>query len=261
MNTPAYKFSLALKLTAMFVLLSSCTYNFGEPKIPAPRTIPNIEKPKPDPMNGTMKVEYATIREHALNSCKACHSGIQEPLLNSIDTLKANSEKLLNAIEGLNGVKFMPPKEDGYDPLTTCQVDLVKSWITQGAPETSEVLVSSIESCDKDLNGGPKNILEMPVNYQTLNKMILQPKCISCHNEKSSSDAAFSPLYPYQELAGRRNLIGRNSATSKFVRILASNTESRMPPFADDNGNPLDAITADELEFVKRLVDAGFPEN
>lgn len=261
MKTPTDKFSLTFQLSGLILLLSSCTYNFGEISNPVPKIIPNIEKPTPDPLNGTMKVDYNTVREYALNTCKSCHNGIQSPLLNSIDSWKTNGEKVLSAIEGINGIKFMPPKEEGYEALNACQVDLVKSWLNQGAPENSEILVSSLPSCDKNLNGGEKNILEMPVNYQTLNTKILQPKCISCHNENSGSDAAFSPLYPYQELAGRRNLIGRNSATSKFVKILASNTESRMPPFADDSGNPLEALTADELEFVKRLVDAGFPEN
>jgi hypothetical protein len=102
----------------------------------------------------------------------------------------------------------------------------------------------------------PGSILSMPLNYDTLAEKILKPRCLHCHKEGGDdSDAADILLYPYDQLTLHPKFLGTSSADSKLYKLVTKTDDNRMPPPEDGA-----ALTADEIEFIKRWVDAGHPE-
>ncbi len=74
-----------------------------------------------------------------------CHVSKQEPYLNSVIDWRENQDDVLSEIES----KSMPPSEEGFAPLTNCEVALLKKWFDLGAPENSDVAFTSVEECAK----------------------------------------------------------------------------------------------------------------
>jgi hypothetical protein len=101
-----------------------------------------------------------------------------------------------------------------------------------------------------------QSILDMPLNYETLRVKILEPRCLHCHKEGATDpNASETFLFPYSELASHPKLLGTGSADSRLFKMVSRTDDRRMPP--PEESGPL---SADEIEFIKRWVDAGHPE-
>lgn len=197
------------------------------------------------------------IKDSVLSSCKSCHSGSTQPNLNSADAVIANIAKVQNEVNS----NQMPPPSSGYVPLSQCAKDLLQEWVANGMPKVSNKKVITVTSCANGSASTPekKNILEMPVNYQTLTTEILQPKCLKCHNPKGPDImAADYLLYPYSEITNHGRLLDIKDGVlkNKLYRIISEDDEDRMPP-PEESG----MLTADQIEFVRRWLEAGSPEN
>lgn len=195
-------------------------------------------------------ISYDIVKSYSLSSCLKCHSGTQAPALNSLQNLISNQVLIKNEIN--DGA--MPPKSSGYELLSQCQIDLYSKWVELGSPETSTHLVAEIPSCSSEFSAQPQiiPILLMPLNYQTLRTKILQPKCLLCHT--SDGEANYLPYFPYGELV----LTGNWSAPAKSSKVMEEITASDGMPPTDSGVTPL---STDEIEFIKRWIDAGKPEN
>jgi hypothetical protein len=200
-------------------------------------------------------VDSQTIQKSVLGSCVRCHSGTTPPLLNSIDGIKGSVLK----VQAQTDSGLMPPTSSGYSPLSDCQKQILAIWILDGMPNSSVKKVNSLSKCgDTTKTPDPVNIpiLEMPLNFQTLASKILQPRCLHCHNAQSSDLVASGILlFPYSQLLDRKNLLGPDSAHSKFFNLVSRTDEDRMPPPEDST-----PLAADDQEFIKRWLDAGHPE-
>lgn len=103
-----------------------------------------------------------------------------------------------------------------------------------------------------------RTILEKPLNYETLYKDIVEPRCQSCHSETGSAKGM--PFWPYSTLKLTENLrrwTAPEKGTSKdsqVYRAITRTTKRRMPP------PPYDPLTQDQIEFIVRWIDAGNPE-
>lgn len=198
-------------------------------------------------------ITFDLIQSYSLVSCKSCHAGNKSPQLISRTDLQSHADLILNVI----ATNAMPPASKGYEPLTLCKKALLKKWIELGSPNESTVTVGQIADC-KNENHQPNlpvlPIALMPLNYETLKTRILQPKCLLCH--AAGGEQSDLPFFPYKDLMMMDRLWKAPAETSKvFAEI--SNKEDGMPP----PESKLTSLTDEEIDFVKRWIDAGNPEN
>lgn len=241
------------------VSLSSCNYNTKKDA--------NAEGVGASPENKKISTEqnitYELVKSYSLkSSCLDCHSGFKAPNLTILSETQSKKNEIWHEVESLS----MPPVGSGHEVLTGCAKELLRKWIDLGAPETSDVKVSEVAECrdvtpvppaSGDNNHPPPPevtpILLMPLNYKSLTDRILRPKCLQCHSEKGEeSDMSF---YPYETLMEIERLWKIPAVESKIYKEI-TDKEDPMPPL--DSKIPL--LTDDEIEFVRRWIDAGKPE-
>lgn len=92
---------------------------------------------------GTIGLE--DLKKSALVTCLKCHSRQQAPDLNTLTDWRENQEAVLSEIES----GYMPPRDEGFSQLSSCEVALIKKWFDLGAPENSDVPFVSIDECAK----------------------------------------------------------------------------------------------------------------
>lgn len=206
-------------------------------------------------------VDSMTIQQTVLRSCTKCHSGQKSPNLATLDDISRNIKAVLEAVNS----NQMPPSFAGYSPLSDCEKNILMDWVASGMPQTSSKKISELSACHQgELQPAPAppapqepaSILEMPLNYETLTTQILQPRCLHCHNPDSEDgDAAEILFYPFAEITKNPKLLGTSSLGSRLYKVVSRTDDERMPPPEDS-----EPLTADQLEFIKRWVDAGHPE-
>jgi len=215
---------------------------------PTPPTNPN---PIPS-LSSQEAISYDLIKRYSLSTCTTCHSaGQKSPNLSTLADLQKNQSKVLHETD----TDSMPPKKKGYAALTTCQKALLKKWADLGAPETSNSTVADVAECKTVAEQPPvavTPILLMPLNYETLKTRILQQKCLSCHAE--GADQSDLPFFPYSAISTQSEWSSPAEKSKVYEEII--NKEDGMPP----PESALPSLTDDEIEFVKKWIDAGRPE-
>lgn len=200
-------------------------------------------------------INWDLMQNSILNQCMSCHIGKSSPELGSYAAVVQNKNKIAIAVNN----NSMPPAKNGYQPFDDCRKAILNSWVQAGSPETMTAHVSDFPDCKNITdNPGSSNIplAQAPLNYDTVLKRILQPKCINCHNPDSDDiDAAGILFYPYSEIVNRVRLWQAPAISSKIIKVLTRNDEDRMPPPPKD-----EPLSKDEIDFIKRWVDAGVPQ-
>lgn len=203
-----------------------------------------------DSLDSNANIDWTLMRDVVLVSCKDCHSGRQSPNLNGYSEMTSHISLVYDEVS----TQGMPPVRDGYTSLSACRIAAVKKWIDLGTPEVSNVKVATLPECPANINKGAVPIQDLPLSYDNLLKVVLQPKCITCHNSQDSSDAAFVLFYPYSELANNPQWRAPG-AKSKVVRMISRTDDARMPP--PEVGGPL---SPEEIDYFIRWIDAGKPQ-
>lgn len=174
----------------------------------------------------TEAVSFAQINDVILKpSCLSCHGASQLPLLRTYADVKAN----LKAIERVVTVTMTMPKRG---PLPSDQIELLKKWIAEGAPEIPAAAPTTTE-------------LNRPaVKWAELQAKVIGPKCAACHFAKNPDD-----LSDLEDEESFRSLIG-----AIFFLSVAKPT---MPPppkeTPEDAPNP-NALTRSEKEMLAHWV-------
>lgn len=243
------------------VSLSSCSVYFS-PQRQLETLRDNNDSNKPLSQESTL--DYETITTLSLSSCLKCHSGSKVPDLSTRENLIANMKSVLASVRDDRMPKGNNPK------LNDCQKDALTAWADLGAPERTEQQISSVASCSEIGSGNattttsttttttlpPPPLDQMPLDYKTVTDRILRPKCMSCHNPDSTSDAVDTLLFPYDEITAQRSLLGTSSANSKIFKKVTATDDTLMPPADSDYAH----LTDEELTFLQRWLDAGHPE-
>ncbi len=236
-----------LILLALLFFISNCSYYIN----------PQQQKSSEEDNSGFSEntvIDFKSIQSVSLKVCLQCHNGQTTPNLSNYTSLRSN----LNLVWSQVLTNKMPPPAQGFQPLSDCQKNLLKTWIESGAPETGNQLVVDIPTCRNGASPAPENPLsQLPLVYETFATQILQVKCLKCHNPQSDDyDASTILLFPYSELTAHRDLLGTSAQNSKLIKILTANDDSLMPP-ADSNESRLNP---EQINFVRRWLDAGHPE-
>ena len=124
---------ISIILTAL-LWVSSCSYSHQSQQPIDTNTSLQIDN----------KVTFDTIKSYSMRSCQNCHSGTQSPALITYSDIKNNLDQIIEEIS----TDSMPPTDEGYQLLDTCQKALLQKWIEIGSPESSDVLVATIPECN-----------------------------------------------------------------------------------------------------------------
>ncbi|AZZ36380.1 hypothetical protein CIK05_06100 [Bdellovibrio sp. qaytius] len=232
---------LRLSLIFSVVFISSCRYGNST----------NLVDQVDTTLNSEAYINYDMVKMTSLKTCANCHSGNQSPDLSSLNQIQRH----ISDIQDETRTAGMPPAESGYAALSDCNQAILDQWLSLGAPEETTVQLKSIAACKNQLTPPTEiPISQAPLTYDTLVTKFLQKKCLLCHNPDSSDEDAKQILfYPYSEVIKNPQYWQSPSASSKVVEEISGQD---MPP--SDSG--ISAATSEEVDFVKRWIDAGRPQ-
>lgn len=254
-----YRIQSITTILIAVITLTSCSVYFSPQK--QIEILPDNNEDNNKVLSQESTLDYETILSLSLNSCMKCHSGSKPPDLSTREGLIANMKSVLASVR-----EDRMPKGN-YPKLSNCQKDALYAWAQLGAPERTEMQISSIASCGEIGSGStttttttttlpPPPLNQMPLDYKTVTDRILRPKCMNCHNPDSTSDAVDTLLYPYSQITARRTLLGTSSANSKIFKLVNATDDTLMPPADSDYAH----LTDEEITFLQRWLDAGHPE-
>ncbi len=200
------------------------------------------------------EISYATLKNSTLRTCSSCHSGQKQPDIFDFPSTRSGLNKIITKITDGS----MPPQDQGYTALSTCEIKLFEKWVNLGAPESSPEKVSTIPECQSLAPPSPLIPIElMPLTYETLVTRFLQKKCLMCHNPKGDDfDATEYLFYPYEEIDNNIKWWTGPGETARIVRKINGQSENPMPPM-DSNIEP---ATKEEVDFIIRWINAGRPQ-
>jgi hypothetical protein len=232
----------------LILALVGCNLGKGQPGV--------YVKSEPDnTFQGNEKINWVLMKSTVLSTCLNCHSARQSPDLSTLVAFVAVSATVWSEVD----TKSMPPAGSGQDFLNDCKKAVLRKWLDLGTPENSEVLISTVAECSSGVGPAPtpiKSISDMPVNYQTLHDRILAPRCLHCHNAADTTNAAAILFSPYSELMAGVRRWSKPADMSKIIKVLKSiDPDVRMPP--PETGA---ALTSEEMVFIKKWIEAGWPE-
>lgn len=200
--------------------------------------------------DGSAFISSSLIEGQVLNSCNSCHSGRSAPYLRGAQNIRQNISKILSEVNS----NQMPPPQTGLGSLTSCQKEILQKWSDLGLPDESTVQVHELKFCQQEIAPVEPPLNQTALTYQNVLKRILAPKCITCHNVKDTTEASGILFTPYEKIANSRSWRAPG-VTSKIVKVLSRTDEDRMPPPEDGP-----ALSAEEIDFISRWVDAGLPQ-
>lgn len=206
-------------------------------------------------LNSETKIGWSLMQSHVLITCLQCHASSQQPVFGDLASARAN----FSVIQSEVASNSMPPKSNGYSPLSECQKALLDNWVHAGGPEQGSDSVGQVVACKSTIAAGDIPIDQLPLTYNNLLTKVLQPRCLKCHNsdnplDPDASGILFFPLDVLNSLGQVDRWLAPGDQ-SDVVRLLLATDDSRMPPPEDSP-----ALSAAEIDFVKRWIDAGRPE-
>lgn len=185
----------------------------------------------------TSQIDFLVIQQTILGpKCLSCHgAGAGNLNLDTYAAVQANFAKIQSFVQS----GAMPPGK----PLSAGEKSLLTSWESAGLPQQA----TAVGGCDE--SGSDVVPVPVPVlapNFESISKLILQPRCVACHGDGDRLD--FST---YSKLVSQTELFkAKPGEDSDFVEAVASGF---MPP-----KNP--KLTEVEVSIIRQWVILGLPE-
>ena len=172
----------------MFTLLTftSCYYRAQEYFLDK-----NVPSSNPD-TSFTEQINYQIILDKVMaKNCLNCHS------VNGGNRGNLNLEGYTNTLKNINLIREEiiskdMPKSPGV-PLSSQQVELIIQWIDAGASEFGVTLPPVPNPPATD----PSTPEPMLLNFETVMKKVIEPKCLKCHGVDSATNVT---LINYSDL-------------------------------------------------------------
>ncbi len=214
-------YSVPFLIFAMGSFLNlSCNYNHAHESPEASAAVQSLKVGNPD----FASVQTAVIAPRCLG-CHADSTGNKGST--NLETYQ-NLRRLMARISFRALDKMdMPPQS----PLSPEEMQLLKSWLEQGAPET---ISDSQGPSDPTLEQGA-------TDWQKINKMVFAKKCLDCHSQPQPQGKL--DLNSYEEV--------KLKATLLFERIII---KQDMPV------QPYPALSLKERSVLLKWMNAGMPQ-
>jgi uncharacterized membrane protein len=233
-------------LTSLVLTMSACNY-----RIEKADRAPNQPN---DKLVNLTKLDYGVVAEYVLKpSCTGCHGQVAGVNLETYDSV---FRKLSLVEEQALKRRTMPPQGG----LTACQTELLQAWIAAGAPYIASQPAPVLTAC-----GGSKLNPALPptsspapptgpvaATYASIDKNIIQPKCLSCHSSGGVADRV--PLGTLSDLlTSPLEIVIPGSPDESGLIIMVSRTDAkRMPPPA---AGP--SLSISEVNAVRAWIEQG----
>ncbi len=196
----------------------------------------NYEEFKEDPSAAFTNIlpnnalTFKTVKEEVLkDNCISCHANY------------ANYSDVLSDIEAIKSEVISGSMPKG-SALSQDKKTLLLSWIAGGAQRG----VLAIEPAPDE------NITT--ATYASINRNILQKKCIACHNPQGEVPwMDFSTRLSLFNL--RDELFNFSDAPSSYILEVITDSAEPMPPY----DSPFDMVTDEELSILTEWIRLGLP--
>lgn len=189
------------------------------------------------------QIDFRVIEQSILApKCFACHgAGAGNLNLNTYAAVQANFTRIQSLVQS----GAMPPGK----PLPANEKALLTTWESAGLPEVAAGTTTACNDTGTGTDPDP-GVIPIPVlepNFESIRKMILEPRCLACHGEGSGLDfSSYAQLISYTEL-----FESKPGEDGPFVDAVASGF---MPP----KKNP--KLTEAEVSVIRQWVVLGLPE-
>lgn len=186
------------------------------------------------------KVSYQMINERILiPKCISCHGDSGNINLETYDEVFGHIEKIKQVTITTRKMPKSP-----YPALSNEELELLATWIQVGAPE------KPLDGTDQP---PPVKIEPLEPTFQSINKNILQNKCIVCHSvgkvaERVPLDSPESMIDSPLEI-----VIPGNSEESGLIISTSPNARKLMPP----KKSGIAPLKPEEIEMIKQWIDNG----
>ncbi len=212
------------------ILLSACTFSKHKRGEPA-ETATTI---------CSAQIDFRVVQQSVLApKCFACHGpGAGNLNLDTYAAVKANFARIQSFVQS----GAMPPG----NPLPTNDKNILDAWEAAGLPEVADVAATCTDNND---NGGGDVVVVavLEPHFESISKMIFEPRCVACHGADSSLDfSSYAQTITYKDL-----FKSEAGVDPVFVDAVASGF---MPP----KKNP--KLTAEEVDVIRQWVILGLPE-
>lgn len=190
------------------------------------------------------KVSYQMVKQEVLDkSCVSCHDG-QGPNLNlaTYDSAVSVLEKIKSSTLD---ERRMPKAPEA--PLTVRQREVLAAWVQVGG--------RLLPADGSDTPPPPPPVLTP--NFSSIHKLILQPKCISCHRVDSNSRANEMPFTTYDQIRNHPRYVvnpdNPEEGESLLTAVLRFGANKLMPP--PESG--ISPVKTEELLIIEEWIRRG----
>lgn len=222
---------MKLSLSVIFFLFfSGCRYS----RVTIPDNL-DLNEQMSLPAEEKVKLSFNLLNQSIfLPKCVSCHGtsgGIK---------LESYADVVKNLFEVKRSVfitQTMPKKSF----LSDEEKRLLWNWIEMGAPLQAQNPVSE-----------PPLPEPIQATYESINKNVFAPKCVSCH---SKGNSAYQVLLSHQELLDSplELVLPGNPDESGLVIAVERSDHKRMPPEKDGYS----ALKADEVAAIRKWIEDG----
>ena len=165
--------------------------------------------------------------------------------------------------------------------LSDCESEMLEAWLNDGAPETSNKLVSDLPACSTPIEPQPTpehaptpsptpaaepNPDTEPtpdaeptepsepdeVTFTEVFDNVIGVRCINCHNGADTDASAFDiPLNTQEQILAQKLIIPGSPETSRFIKSVLKTGPGRMPPRGDTLSAEQIALLENWIKSVK----------
>jgi len=199
---------------------------------------------------GDSLISFDVVTQTSLKNCLKCHSTGNHAMRNPEQVL-AQKKDILESIHS----DKMPPKTSGYPALSACDKMILETWMDdQTQSRQSPLKVNELSACGniEAPRAEPKTDFKtLPLSFDNFKNEILAKKCYSCHTDEHPGYE--TDLVDLQDIKDR-DMIGATAEDSLLYNVLI---QGRSKYFMPREGSGREPLTAEEIDYVKRWIDAG----
>lgn len=214
----------------LFLLFSGCSYS----RVTIPNNL-DLNEQMSLPSEEKFKLSFNLLNQSVfLPKCASCHGTSGGINLESYADIVKNLPDIKNSV-------FITQTMPKKDFLSEDEKRLLWNWIEMGAP---------LQAQKPGVEPPPPQPIE--ATYESINKNVLIPKCVTCH---SPGNSAWQVLLSRQELLDSplELVLPGNPDESGLVISVERTDHKRMPPEKDGYS----VLKDDEIEAIRTWIESG----
>ncbi|WP_413584526.1 hypothetical protein [Bdellovibrio sp. HCB274] len=260
---------LLLQTLIVTFALSGCGYALEEMGLFKTGEI-ILKTPKVNEFSESL-IDYYVVRQTALKTCFECHT-TKAPLLDTEAKIYEHREDIMATVESGD----MPPIRKGYQPLTACELQILRSYFDNQTNQRPAQRVKELSACTEGTKPPTQPTSPVPnppeqtpqpdlgqleLSFKNLRTAFFDAKCLNCHSSqverpKDPMLDSIAHILAAKDYTDKSITVYKNGADSLLYKITVPGlTDTIMPP-----ARTKVQLTPAEADYLKRWIDAGMPE-